>query len=70
MWNDSFLKPYLTALVKRQWGQNMMKFQGVKLPGGIELNGRQMYDDAEREFERIREKMSSTWELPPLDMVG
>ena len=70
VWNDSFLKPYLTALVKRQWGQNMMKFQGVKLPGGIELNGRQMYDDAERELERIREKMSSTWELPPLDMVG
>ena len=70
VWNDSFLKPYLTALVKRQWGQNMMKFQGVKLPGGIELNGRQMYDDAERELERIREKMSSTWELPPLDMIG
>jgi|TARA_B100001094_G_scaffold331767_1_gene401238 hypothetical protein len=70
VWNDSFLKLYLTALVKRQWGQNLMKFQGVKLPGGVELNGRQMYDDAERELERIREKMSSTYELPPLDMIG
>ena len=39
VYNDSFLKRYLTALIKRQWGQNMMKFQGVKLPGGIELNG-------------------------------
>lgn len=70
VWNDSFLKLYLTALVKRQWGQNLMKFQGVKLPGGVELNGRQMFDDAERELERIREKMSSTYELPPLDMIG
>ena len=70
VWNDSFLKPYLTALIKRQWGQNMMKFQGVKLPGGIELNGRQMYEDAEKELEVIREKMSSTYELPPMDMIG
>ena len=70
IWNDSFLKPYLTALIKRQWGQNMMKFQGVKLPGGIELNGRQMYEDAERELEVIREKMSNTYELPPMDMIG
>jgi len=70
VWNDSFLKLYLTALVKRQWGQNLMKFQGVKLPGGVELNGRQMYDDAERELERIRAKMSSTYKLPPLDMIG
>jgi len=70
VWNDSFLKPYLTALIKRQWGQNMMKFQGVKLPGGVELNGRQMYDDALRELEEIKAKMSSTYELPPLDLIG
>ena len=42
VFNDSFLKRYLTALMKRQWGQNLIKFQGVKLPGGIELNGRQI----------------------------
>ena len=70
VYNDSFLKRYLTALIKRQWGQNMMKFQGVKLPGGIELNGRQIYDDAEKELDKIREVMSSTYELPPLDMIG
>lgn len=70
VWNDSFIKPYLTTLIKRQWGQNMMKFQGVKLPGGIELNGRQMYEDAERELEAIKEKMSTTYEVPPLDMIG
>ena len=70
VWNDSFLKLYFTALLKRQWGQNLIKFGGVKLPGGVELNGRQIYDDGEKEIERNREKMSSTYELPPLDMIG
>ena len=70
VWNDSFLKPYLTALIKRQWGQNMMKFTGVKLPGGVELNGRQMYDDAQKELDVLMEKMSNTYELPPYDMIG
>jgi len=70
VWNDSFLKPYLTALIKKQWGQNLIKFQGVKLPGGVELNGRQLFDDGQRELDAIIEKMSSTYELPPLDMIG
>ena len=70
VWNDSFLKPYATALIKKQWGQNLLKFQGVKLPGGVELNGRQIYDDAQRELDIIRERMSNTYELPPLDMIG
>ena len=70
VYNDSFLKRYLTALIKRQWGQNLMKFVGVKLPGGIELNGRQMYDDAVVELDKIQEIMSNTYEVPPLDMIG
>ena len=70
VWNDSFLKPYLTSLIKKQWGMNLIKFQGVKLPGGIEFNGRQIYDDAQKEIDEIKEKMSSTYELPPLDMIG
>ena len=70
VWNDSFLKRYATALMKRQWGQNLIKFQGVKLPGGVELNGRQIYDDAQKDIEVIREMMSNTYELPPLDMIG
>ena len=70
VWNDSFLKRYFTAKLKRQWGQNLLKFQGVKLPGGIELNGRQIYDDANLDLEIIREQMSNTYELPPLDMIG
>tara|TARA_Y100001963_G_scaffold75613_1_gene104980 strand:+ start:28 stop:861 length:834 start_codon:yes stop_codon:yes gene_type:complete len=70
VWNDSFLKPYATALIKKQWGQNLLKFQGVKLPGGVELNGREIYEDAEKDIEKIRENMSNTYELPPLDMIG
>ena len=70
VWNDSFLKLYTTALMKKQWGQNLLKFQGVKLPGGVELNVRQIFDDAERELDIIRERMSSTYELPPLDMIA
>jgi hypothetical protein len=70
VWNDSFLKPYATALIKKQWGQNLLKFQGVKLPGGVELNGREIYEDAEKDLEKIRENMSNTYELPPLDMIG
>jgi hypothetical protein len=70
VYNDSFLKKYLTALIKRQWGQNLIKFRGVKLPGGIELNGREIYDDAEREISAITERMSMDYELPPYDFIG
>ncbi len=70
VFNDRFVKQYLTALVKKQWGQNLIKFQGVKLPGGIELNGRQMYDDGQNEINEIREQMISTYEIPPLDMIA
>ena len=70
VYNDPFLKLYLTALIKRQWGQNMIKFKGVKLPGGIEMNGREIYDDAEREIEALRSRMASEYELPPYDFVG
>ena len=70
VYNDPFLKLYLTALMKRQWGQNLIKFRGVKLPGGIELNGREIFDDAEREIEGLRSRMSSEYELPPFDCIG
>jgi hypothetical protein len=70
VYNDSFLKKYLTALMKRQWGQNLIKFRGVKLPGGVELNGRELYDDAEKELESIMQRMSMDYELPPYDFIG
>jgi len=70
VYNDSFLKKYLTSLIKKQWGQNLIKFRGVKLPGGIELNGREIYDDAVREIEELKSVMSLEHELPPYDFIG
>jgi len=70
VYSDIFLKKYTTALIKRQWGQNLIKFNGVQLPGGVSMNGRQLFDDAEKEIEELMTASSSTYELPPLDMIG
>ena len=70
MFNDLFLKQWVTALIKRQWGQNMSKFKGVKLPGGIEMNGSEIYSEAVNELNDLRGRMSSEWELPPYDFIG
>ena len=70
VYNDPFLKMYFTALLKRQWGQNLIKFRGVKLPGGLELNGREIYDDGQRELDAVKQKMQLEYELPPLDFIG
>ena len=70
VYNDRWIKKYFTALLKKQWGQNLIKFQGVKLPGGVELNGRQIYDDGVAELEALEAKMANEFELPPLDFIG
>jgi len=70
IYNDSFMKMYLTALIKRQWGRNLSKFKGVKLPGGIELNGGEILQQAEQELAEIKGRMTSEYELPPLDFIG
>ena len=70
VYNDYWLKQYTTSLIKKQWGQNLIKFTGVKLPGGLELNGRQLYDDATAELELLMEKLMSEYAMPPLDFVG
>jgi hypothetical protein len=70
IWNDFWLKRYVTALFKRQWGQNLIKFNGVQLPGGVSYNGRQIYEDAIREIAEIESKMISDYEIPPMDAIG
>ena len=70
IYNDSWMKMYLTALIKRQWGRNLSKFRGVKLPGGIELNGGEILQQAESEIADIKARMLSEYELPPLDFIG
>lgn len=70
VYNDLFLKRYLTALIKRQWGVNLKKFQGMQLPGGVEFNGQTIYDEAVAEIEKIESEMASRYDFPPQFMVG
>ena len=70
VWNDMFLKKYTTALIKRQWGENLKKYQGVVLPGGITLDGKTIYDEAVEEIRQIEEEISLKYELPADGYVG
>jgi len=70
VWDDMWLKKFATALIKRQWGNNMLKFEGMQLPGGVTLNGRQIYDDAIQEIEKLEEDLRLTYELPADMMIG
>ena len=70
VYNDIFLKKYTTALIKRQWGENLKKFEGVQLPGGVTLNGKTIYDEAVDEINKIEEEMNLKWELPPDGFIG
>ena len=70
VYNDRFLKKYFTAKLKKQWGMNLIKYQGVKLPGGVELNGRQIYEDGVAEIQALEDRMQTEFELPVMDMIG
>lgn len=70
VYDDMWLKRYTTALIKRQWGENMKKFGGVQLPGGVTLNGDQIYGEAVNEIAQIEEEMQVRYELPPTFMTG
>ena len=70
IWNDIFLRDYTTQCIKQQWGANLMKFEGMSLPGGVTMNGRQIYDDATQEMLRLEEKMRSEHESPIDFFVG
>lgn len=64
VWNDRWLKEYATALIKRTWGSNLKKFQGVQLPGGVMLNGQTIYDEAVEEIKNLELEMANNYELP------
>ena len=70
LWNDSWLKLYSQALVKKAWAQNLTKYTGVQLPGGITLNGDKMMQDALLEIDTIRQRFAMDVQDPPLDAVG
>ena len=70
MYNDLFVKKYTTALLKKQWGQNLIKYNNVQLPGGVTLNGRELYTDALAEIEKLESEVLSKYAIPPMDMIG
>ncbi|MDC0308649.1 hypothetical protein OAL25_00145 [bacterium] len=70
IYNDRWLKEYTTALFKRQWGSNLIKFEGMTLPGGVTLNGRQIFEDAQQDLERLRESIRLEHEFPADFFMG
>lgn len=70
VYNDYFLKKYATSLIKKQWGSNLKKFEGVQLPGGVTLNGQKIYDEAVEELQALKEEVQNTYQLPVDFFVG
>lgn len=70
VYNDRFLKRYATALIKRQWGNNLKKFEGVQMPGGVTLNGQKIFDEAVDEIRYLEDEMRDSYQEPPDFFVG
>lgn len=70
VYNDYYLKKYATALIKKQWGTNLIKFEGMQMPGGVTFNGRQLFDDANEELIKLEEEARLNWEKPVDFMTG
>ena len=70
VFNDEWIKKYATAQIKQQWGANMKQFDGMPLPGGITINGQQVWDEAKEEIEKLEEEFSLNYELPANFIVG
>jgi hypothetical protein len=70
VFNDIFLKRYVTALFKKQWGANLSKFGGVQMIGGVTLNGQQIYSEALQDVEKLEQEIRSSYELNPAMMIG
>ena len=70
VYDDMFLKKYTTALFKKQWGDNLKKFAGIQMPGGVTLNGEVIYGEAVQEILAIEQEMALKYELPPQFMIG
>ena len=70
IYNDMWLKKYATAKVKYQWGENLSKFQGIALPGGVTLDGQQIKQEAQEEIQRLEEEARLNHDMLPMDMIG
>ena len=70
IYDDIYLKRYATALIKRQWGANLSKFEGVQMLGGVTLNGAKLFEEAQADIEKLEEQIQLAYELPPNYMIG
>jgi hypothetical protein len=70
VWNDRWLQKYTIAQIKRQWGNNLKKFEGIQMPGGVTFNGQQIFNEAQEEIEKMDEELINSYSLPVSDMVG
>jgi hypothetical protein len=70
VYNDRFLQKYCTAQIKKQWGENLKKFEGMTMPGGITFNGQKIWDEATDEIQALEAEVISTYSLPVTDMLG
>jgi hypothetical protein len=70
VWGDRWLARYATALIKKQWGSNLTKFEGMQLPGGLTFNGAKIYDDADNEITKLEDEMIIGYSLPVADFIG
>lgn len=64
VYNDLWLKEYITELAREQWGQNLSKFAGIQLPGGITLDGPAIKAEAQQNLERLRQELKEQYQLP------
>lgn len=70
VYNDRWLQRYTTAQIKKQWGENLKKFEGISMPGGVSFNGQKIWDEATEEIEKLETEVINTYSLPVTDMVG
>lgn len=70
IYEDRMMKKYLTALIKRQWGVNMSKYSGIKLPGDVTLRGVDITNEADKEINEIEKEIITKYELPVDFMMG
>jgi len=70
VYNDMFLKKYATALIKKQWGANLIKFQGVTMLGGVQMNGEIIWQQADEEIKLLEEQMLNGFGMPADMMIG
>ena len=70
VWADRWLQRYATAQIKKQWGENLKKFEGLQMPGGLTFNGQKIWDEATDELQKLEDEMISSYSLPVSDMIG